>query len=476
MTSEPFMDIVFVDTPIFQSNGEAIFIQDHLPNIGLAILAAVAEREGFKASILDAVALKYSFQEIIENIIKKKPKYVGLSAMTHSISSVAMVAKKLKEKISDVTIILGGVHVTSTPKQTFLKFPDCFDIAVIGEGEITLIELLNVLESHRDLSEIAGLAFMHEGAFFQTGSRAFIRDLDELPMPAWHLFPPLDIHYSASFISSGSRKKSGHLITSRGCPGQCVFCDNSVNGRKMRAYSVDYVIEMIEILHKKHNINDIQFNDDTFVTLRKRLLEVCERLIQRNYDLTWSCDARVNSVTPESIKNMKRAGCWQIAYGVESGSERILQFLKKKITLDQIKNAFTWTKKAGISTKGFFILGHPTETHESINDTINLMLALRIDVVGMTFFTAYPGSPIHSSIKNYGSFNPNWEFANTYSVGNFIPDGFTDEELLQYRKKALKKFYLRPKYILGQLGNINNLSDFQKLTQGAFKVVQKYLF
>ena len=310
----------------------------------------------------------------------------------------------------------------------------------------------------------------------QTGCGGQIEDLDSLPFPAWQLLPDMSSHYATTFIS-GKGKVSNHLLTSRGCPGRCVFCDTTVFGGKIRGYSTDYVIEMVDILYHKYGVRDVQFNDDTFTSLRARMHEICEKLIKKNYaDLTWSCDARVTGMSEESLALMKAAGCWQIAFGVETGSQEIMDFLKKYVTFEQIDNAFHWAKKVGISTKGFFIIGHPTETMETLNKTVDLMLKLPIDVVGVTHFTAYPGSPIHPSIAKYGAFDPDWNNVNTYDVGNFIPNGFTAKQLKELRRKALTRFYLRPKYVFNQIMSVKSFSEVIKLFIGFWKLLVKYVF
>ncbi|MBI5139910.1 MAG: radical SAM protein [Candidatus Vogelbacteria bacterium] len=435
-------------------------------------MAAVLERVGYGVAIIDAAARQYSYQEVLDEILVMNPQYVSFTAMTHTISSAATIAQMVKDKQPSIKVILGGVHVTSAPEETLKKYGLFFDVAIIGEGERTIVELLEALAGNRNLAEVAGLAFLRENIFVKTKPREIIMDMDSLPLPAWHLLPDMTKYYRPHLISAGGRT-SNHLLTSRGCPGKCIFCDTSVNGHRVRGYSADYVLEMVEILHKKYNISDIQFNDDTFVTLRKRLLEICDKLIKKNYKLTWSCDARASDVSKESLALMKKSGCWQIAYGVETGSQKVMDFLQKRVTFEQINNAFRWTKKAGISTKGFFILGHPTETYESIQETRNLILKLDIDVIGVTFFTVFPGSPICPTIREYGKFDPDWDKTDTYTIGNFIPNGFTAEELIEFRQQTLKKFYFRPKYMLRQLLMVKNLFQLFKLILGGWKVFSK---
>ena len=467
-------DIIFVELCPYAGSDDDVpeKLNGHLPNLGLCSLAAVAEKAGYAVDILDAAALQYSPAQVAAEIKAGNPAYVGISAMTHTISSAARVAALIRAALPEVKIILGGVHVTSAPEETLKKYPGFFDVCVLGEGEATLPELLKALGEGGDPAAVAGLAFLREGRVVKTVPREFIADLNSLPLPAWHFLPDMKKYYGTTLISAGAGV-SNHLLTSRGCPGRCIFCDTSVNGHRVRGYSADYVMEMIETLRDRYGVADIQFNDDTFVTLRKRLHEVCERLIAGNYGLSWSCDARVNEVTEEGLRLMKAAGCWQIAYGVESGSQRVLEFIRKKTTIEQIKKAFIWTKKAGISTKGFFIIGHPTETRESIRETVDLMLSLDIDVVGLTFFTAFPGSPIYPDIGRYGKFDPDWDRTETYEIGNFIPAGFTAAELTGLRKQALRRFYFRPRYIGRQLAQVRRPYDLYRMVKGGMKIFAK---
>lgn len=468
------VDVVFIE-PSYSIQGSRKVPKDHLPNLGLCILAGILEREGYKVAIVDGYVKGYSCLQVVKEVLEMRPKYACLTTMTHNISFAAEIGKLLKQKEKGIKVIAGGIHITAVPEDTLRKYGDCFDICVIGEGDLTVVDLLETLETQGDLSKVDGLAFMQEGRFFRTKPRERIKDLNTLPLPAWHLLPDMKKHYSSTFVSAGNTV-SNHLITSRGCTwGKCIFCDTGVHGRICRFYSADYVMEMIEVLHKKYGVNDIQFTDDSFVTNKKRLFEICDRLIEKNFKLTWACMARAGEVTEEKLSKMKAAGCWQIAYGIETGSERIMKFLKKGVTLKQVTNAVELTNKVGIKIKGFFILGHPTETHESIKKTTDLMLSLDIDVIGLTFFTVYPGSPMADKISEYGEFDTQWDFAFAYKPSNFTPKGFTAEELSIIREQALKSFYLRPKYIFNQIRKIKRPYDVYRLISGGRRAVSKYI-
>ena len=469
-------EIVFVDPPLIDDSGNILEVKGHLPQLGMLTVAAVVRNAGYSVAYVDSVAMKYSVSDVINEIESYNPRYIGFTAMTHNISSVAYIAKIIKERRKDVKIILGGVHITSATAETYNKYPGVFDYSVIGEGEDTIIDLLECLETKKSLTNVPGIAYCEDNEICKTPSRDIINDMDRLPFPAWDLLTGMNQNvYEANFISSG-KGKTNHLLTSRGCPAMCAFCDTSVNGKKIRGFTPDYVLEMMNVLVNKYNVNDIQINDDTFVSLKKRMYSICEKLIDTKLNISWSCDARVNNMTKEGVELMAEAGCWQIAYGVETGSERIMKWLQKKITFEQIERAMRWTYDAGINTKGFFILGHPTESRQTLEETVQLMLRLPLDVIGLTFFTVFPGSPCYTDIEKYGKFNGDWSLTNTYTAGNFVANNFTKDELIRLRYDALRRFYFRPKYVLRQLRHVKkDPTSFFMLSYGLVKAVEKVL-
>lgn len=466
--------IVFVNPPISlkERHGKLSAAGSCLPPSGLCYLAAVTRDNGFDTRIVDCMALGLDYENALLEILRDTPKYVGITASTISIFSAAHLAEMIKSQDNTITIIIGGPHITAVPQETMIKFPQ-FDIGVIGEGELTIIDLLKTYDEGGNLEKINGIIFRENNQLKITNPRAFIKNLDSLPMPAWDLLPYLPKYYYPS-AQSVKRLPSISLVTARGCPGKCIFCDRKVFGNYSRAHSANYVIKMIKHLYFNYGIKDILIADDTFVTFKDRLVEVCQTLIQENLDLSWSCLARVDYVNPKMLKLMKKAGCWQIDYGIESASQEILDFLKKGTNLPQIEQAVRWTKESRITSKGFFMIGCPLETEKTIVETIAFAKKLGLDDFQITFFTPFPGSEIYEIATQYGTFDNDWKKMNEYNI-IFVPNCLTRKMIEKYHREAFKQFYLRPKIVLSYLKKMRRQEVVLKLSKVAYSFVKDFL-
>lgn len=464
--------IVFVNPPLSleERYGKLSGAGSTMPSLGLLSLAAAARANGFRSYILEASSLGLDYQATIEEIFKYSPDYVGITATTLSIYNAAKLAEKIKKMDERIPIIIGGVHLTAAPEETMSNFKQ-FDVGIIGEGEETVVELLQSDNKQRDLRDIRGLIIRDGESFHLTEKRPFIEDLDKLPLPVWDLltgFPKA--YHPPSFRFR--RLPAASIVTSRGCPMKCIFCDRSVFGNKCRWFSAEYIIEMIKTLNRKYGVREILVEDDTFVISKPRLIAICEKLLKEDLNLSWSCLARVDMVDSETLFLMKRAGCWQISYGIESGAQEILDFIKKRITLEQIETALKWTKEAGIETKGFFMLGHPTETIDTIEKTIKFAKRIDLDDFSIFKFTPLPGSEIYKVASQYGKFNDDWKKMNLLETV-FVPKGLTKNELEKYSRLALRRFYLRPKIILVYLKRIIvNPRNLSKIFKGFIAFLQ----
>lgn len=416
------------------------------PPWGLIHLAAVARELGHETSLIDSFAMNLNYEDTLGRILDFRPDVLGLTAVTITINSAAKVARMVKKTEPRIKTLVGGAHLTALPEDTMNKFPE-FDMGVIGEGEDTVTELVSFLESKKDLSGVKGLVIRQNGRLLRTESRPPIQNLDKLPMPAFDLLPHITEVYRPRILSV-YQEPSVTFLTSRGCPGNCDFCDTKVFGNKYRAFSAEYVIRMVHLLKERYGIKDLQILDDVFVVFPKRLKEICKEL--KRLGITWSCCSRVNLVNPAILKMLQESGCWQIQYGIETGSERILKLMRKGVTLKQIEETLKITKKVGISTMGTVILGYPTEDKQSLEETIAFVKKIDLDFLHHTFLAPYPGSAVYHIADKYGQFNKDWDEMGNYVI-NFIPNGFTEEELVGYSKRLFREFYLRPKIVIAHL-------------------------
>lgn len=411
---------------------------------GLCSLASVTREAGHEAHIVDATLQRLDNEAAADAILRLKPMCVGLSALTATAHDAGAIAAAIKRREPSVKVILGGVHVTALPDETMGAFP-AVDIAVLGEGEETIVDLLRALETGGDALDVRGLMIRQGERLIRTEPRPLIRRLDDLPFPAWDLLPgyPQCCRPPAWSPNLG---ESGLIITSRGCTGKCTFCDRTCFGSVCRAHSAEYVIRLLAHLKGRFGIRHVRILDDNFTLWPKRLRSICERMMDERMGLVWSCFARVDTVDADVLRLMKEAGCAEISYGIESGSQRILDTIRKEVTLGQIREAVRLTRSAGIEIIGFFMLGHPGETPETIRETIELALELDLDYFKALYVTPFPGSELYRTAESFGTLDRDWRALSTYHCP-FVPRGMTRDELIGYRKLMFRKFYLRPKMI-----------------------------
>ncbi len=412
------------------------------PPLGILMLAAVARNEGFDCTVVPAAALALSEQELLERLEVSRPDILCISSTTLAIGNANSFAVKAKRLFPSLKIVVGGPHVTAAPDETMERF-SVFDIAVVGEGEATLIELLNALRQGTALSSVKGIVYREGNELKSTGRQPFIHDLDSLPSPAWDLLEEFPSRYLPAPFKV-RKLPAATLVTSRGCPNICIFCDRSVFGVSCRFYSAEYVVRQMTELYHRYGIREFTLEDDTFITFKKRLKEICDRLIELRLDISWTCLGRVDQVTADNLQLMRKAGCWQISFGIESGSQEILTLINKRVTLEQIRRAVLLSKEAGLRPKGFFIIGHPGETKETIKQTVDFALELPLADISVSLMTPFPGTELYRRAAEFGAFNPDWENMNLLNVV-FIPHGLTREDLLTAQKELIRRFYFRPR-------------------------------
>jgi radical SAM superfamily enzyme YgiQ (UPF0313 family) len=436
--------IIFINPPYDAIEKGYEFVKEitnNSPSLGLMYLAAEIRCHGYVPEIIESNIMNLSIEGVVERVVRSNPAYVGLSLFTVGVWNSAKIANLIKRQLPNITIIIGGPHVSSMGRETMERFPQ-FDYAILGEGEKTLVDLLKAIESKHPLFEVPELLYRRGPFVQQTLGRAINRDLDYLPMPAWDLLPNFPDAYKPA-IYDYPKGPVATIAASRGCPFHCKFCDTSTFGNRVRYYSPAKVVDMMKHLKQTYGIRHIMFVDDLFLASRKRAKEFCERLIEEKLHMSWSCTSRVDTVHEEVLKLMKKAGCWEISFGLESGSQKMLQKMDKSAKIQDSINAVKLTAAAGIRTKGLFMLGYPGETLETIEETKQFVSQIPMTIMNLTKFTPYPGSPIYRDLYGANIRDDHWDKMNGM---NFLwsPEGISIEELDRHYRDILFTFYRRP--------------------------------
>ena len=438
------------------------------PPLGLMYVAAYAERNTeHKIEILDTQVEKMDYPTIEREIERRKPDIVGIQAMTFMLIDVIITAKIIKRVNKEIKIVLGGPHVNIYPDET-ISIPEV-DYIVLGEGEIPFTELIQNLEDTQKLKKIKGLVFKEGEKIVNTGSRELIENLDTIPFPARHLTP-----YKEYYSLLAKRTPVTTMMTSRGCPYKCLFCDRPHLGKKFRARSAGNVVDEMEECVKM-GIKEFFLYDDTFAVNRQRVFDICNEILNRDLDIGWDIRTRVDNVNKELLEKLREAGCERIHYGVESGNPEILKVLRKGITIEQAKEAFKMTKEVGIRTLAYFMIGSPRETKSQILETIEFAKKLNPDFVHFSVTTPFPATPLYYMGLEEGQLKSDYwrEFAKN-PTKDFAPELWEEilpqEELIELLKYAYKSFYIRPRYILKEMLEVRSLEEFKRKAKAGLSV------
>lgn len=473
------MKTLLIQPPVHLNElyGELAGAGSELAPQGLCTIATIARKEGYKVSILDAEALRLTVDETIDRILEVQPDIIGFTLYTTFVPIVKDISTKLK-KIYDTSgkelfVLVGGSHATIT-KEEVLQEHSVFDIACIGEGEITFVQILDALQNKKNLRDVKGIVFRgKDNRVIATEKRPFITSLDTIPFPDWSLLPELKKFYRPAGDSL-KRAPSAGIVTSRGCDGKCYFCNPWQLGKQVRYHSAEYVYKMILDLMDNYGIRDIYIQDDTFVMNKDNVMAFCKILIDEKLDLTWACHGRVNHIDKELLQQMKKSGCWQIALGIESGSQKILDNINKGATVEQNYNALKLCEEVGMDVKGLFMIGCFGEDHDTVKETIAFIKKVHITDFHMNFFTPLPLTVAIKLWPKYGRFDPS-KGAFMGSMPSFVPFGLTEEELIYYRKYIYRLFYLRPKIFMRYLLKLFNLSHSKKIIMSAIAFLRYVL-
>jgi len=447
--------------------------------LGIAYIAGYLVSRNILVRIIDAPAENLAGDDIINSILKQGENIIGISMLTPSFGIVRDLCRKIKHVFPDCMVVLGGPHCTVLPEQTLQEIPEA-DIVCIGEGEQTMAEIAEKY-GDSDFGSIKGICYRSGDKILRTEERPYIRELDTIPPPARHLLPMEKYHLTASRVEGDSYCPT--IIVARGCPFSCTYCSRTF-GRTFRAHSVKRIVEEIQSLVDTYQISQINIEADTLTAKKKFIKELCNALINSGLSkkIKWTCESRVDTVNEEILRLMREAGCWQISYGVETGSQRLLDLINKSVTLKQIENTFKITKRVGITIRGFFMLGLPTETRAESIATIEFAKKLDPLWAQFTITVPYPGTAMFDELDRAGQIKSyDWSSYNTWSGWKgdgempFVAKGRSIEELASLQKMALRKFYLRPSVVVRFLLTIKSFHDLKKYFIGFLVLVKSRL-
>lgn len=469
------MKVLFINPPaeneITGNNPEIIKSERGFdPPLGILYVAGyLKKRSDHDLKIIDAQVERMGYSQLQEEIKKFAPDVIGVTAMTFTMLDVLKTIETAKKVCPKARVVLGGPHVHIYPEETAnLKN---VDYVVLGEGEETFFQLTQNMNDVNALKRISGLVFKTNGAIVNTGSKDYCKDLDNLPFPPREMLP-----YQKYFSLLAKESPITTMFTSRGCPFRCSFCDRPNMGKIFRRRSARNVVdEMQECL--KLGIKEIFIYDDTFTVDKQRVIDICNEILKRKLKFSWDIRARVDTVNEEMLTLLKKAGCKRIHYGVEAGTERILKILNKNITLDQVTKAFKMTRKIGIETLAYFMIGSPTETREDILTTIKFAKKLNPDYTQITLLTPFPATQIYQKALEEGVFQSDYwrEFAKNPVPGfktKYWTKELSNEELQGLLVYAYRQFYVRPGYILNRLMKIRSWPELLRKIKAGIKVMR----
>lgn len=466
------------------------FVQKYEP-LGLLYIAAVLRQNGFRdVSVIDAYAEELTADALDRRIENERPDVVGFSVLTCGGKSVFQAGQRLKKKHPGIFVVLGNIHAGVFAEQYLRN--GCCDAVVHGEGEYPFLEIVRRLEKAGDLADVKDISFIGgtTGEIVTTGRGGVVQDLAALPFPARDLVK--SGLYNLSSISNqlfipAEGRTAKTMITSRGCPYACSFCAVHDN-RPPRYNEARRVVDEMQLLRDSYKADYVYIMDPLFMAERERLRAICGEIRRRGLKLLWGCDARVDGLDGETLRMMENAGCFELSLGIESGTQRVLDGINKRIRVEDAVSAVNLIKKSsGILVEGLFMLGLPGETEEEMLRTIEFACSLPIDMAQFSIFTPYPGSRLFKTLSEEGGLFTgvrkdgtvdisHWERFSSYvcftgAEPAWAAPGITPGMLVRMQKKAFRDFYLRPAQLLRHLRRLRrgNIID-------ALKIVAKGMF
>jgi radical SAM superfamily enzyme YgiQ (UPF0313 family) len=451
----PLRNVIRTQVPDYVTSG-------HIPPMGLLYVQAAIEQTQHESIFLDADLEGWSHEESARKALSFEPQVIGLQAMTFTLPDAYLLAQAIKNQNADVKVIIGGPHPTIFPEETATL--ENVDFAFAGEGESGMPRFLDAFGDQEALARVPGLAFKRDGRIHYLPQDGYLEKMDQIPIPARRSSP-----YKRYSSVLAERSPNTVMITSRGCPYSCIFCNRM--GRRYRFHSAQYVLAEIEDI-LSIGIGEAFIHDDTFTIRRERVETICRGVIERGYNLVWEARSRVDLVDEALIALMRRAGCHRLSFGVESGSPKVLKSMRKDIEISRVIDVFAACRRNGIIALADFMVGNLDETGEDIKMTLDLAQHIDADYVQFSVCSPYPATPLYElAMERAIVVGDVWrEFAKN-PLGKFHPpvwtEFFSENELTQIATAAYRSFYLRPQFILRQLCCIKSFAQFLAMVRGA---------
>ncbi len=442
-----------------------------LEPLGLLSIAAVVRRAGYDVGVIDAFAQRLSCENVKALILEKQPQVIGFSSFTSNGGIIYELGRWIKATLPGTCVVFGNTHA-AVYAEAYLN-NHCCDCVVHGEGEDVFLRILEAVSRARGFDEIASVSYRKNGRCVLAKESAIVEDLSSLPLPARDMVDRNFYHYSSMTNTPYAAKRKSvakHMFTSRGCPFSCSFC--AVHKKKgRRCYSLAQILEEMKELKMRYGADYIFFSDAIFVSDRKRTLDLCRTIMENRLDIHWGCEGHVNFMDEELVCAMEAAGCYDIAFGIESGVQRLLDGVNKKTNLENIEKSIRLVKRSTkIKVSGLFILGLPGETYEDSLQTIRFAKKLPLDMAQFSTLVPYPGSAVYyelaekglidTGILEDGTLDPAvWQRYSAYSCFTdhqpiWTTPALSARELKMLQKKAFRDFYFRPHQFFYQLKRI----------------------
>ena len=454
------------------------------PPIDLMYAAASFERAGAQCRLVDYPGERWGEDRLREDLLAFRPDLVLLSITTPGFDADMRVASLIKEILPGTVVAAKGAHFNTLDRIALERYPG-LDLALRGEFEPACRELVE----GKPWERIAGIAFRSpipgppsairdpqsairnpQSAIIRTPDRPFIENLDSIPFPARHLAN------NALYTRPDTGELQTTVVTNRGCPFDCCYClANQVAGRRNRMRSPANILAEIEECVSRHGIRSFLFRSDLFTARREWVLEICREIRSRGLDIAWSCNSRVDTIDPEMLDEMKRAGCWIIAFGVESGSEEMLERIGKKTNLQAARNALAITRRARILSSVYFLVGLPWETPETLRANERFAREILPDVLEVFYVYPFPGTPLHEEAVRLGLLQPGEIPAQAYDKPAMAALALSLEELVAARNHALKDFYLQPRVIFRTLCRARSPRELMNYLRYGWRQVKEFL-